>query len=308
MFRGSYTVMVTPFTEAGALDEAALRRIVSWQINEGVHGLIPLGSTGEFLSLTLEERNRVAAIVVEEAQGRVPVLVGTAAESTDDAIVLSRQAEAAGADGLMIIAPFYCSPTEDEIFNHYRRIGEAVSIPIMVYNNPFTSNVDMSPELIMRLGQIDNVRYVKESSGHVSRVTRINDLTQGEITVFAGYDPWESIRVGAQGLVSVFGNIAPRLSADLFETTTNNPEIEPGRRINSRITPLLRALAGDLYVGATKAAMSMVGQPVGHPRPPRLPLPDFKRHEMHSVLKTMGLLDNTDGEELRAGRIGNAGF
>lgn len=293
MFRGSYTVMATPFTEAGALDEAALRRIVSWQIDEGVHGLIPLGSTGEFLSLTYEERNQVAAIVVEEARGRVPVLVGTAAESTDDAIALSRHAEAAGADGLMIIPPFYCSPTEDEIFNHYRRIGEAVSIPIMVYNNPFTSNIDLSPELIMRLGQIDTVRYVKESSGHVARVTRINDLTQGEITVFAGYDPWESIRAGAQGLVSVFGNIAPRLSADLFETTADDPAIEPGREINSRIAPLLRALAGDLYVGATKAAMAMVGQPVGDPRPPRLPLPDFKRNEMHAVLGAMGLLDHS---------------
>jgi 4-hydroxy-tetrahydrodipicolinate synthase len=293
MFRGSYTVMATPFTATGALDEVALRRVVNWQIAEGVHGLIPLGSTGEFLSLTHEERNRVGAIVAEEARGRVPVLVGTAAESTDDAIALSRAAEASGADGLMVIPPFYCSPTEDEIFNHYRRIGEAVSIPIMVYNNPFTANVDLSPELIVRLTQIDTVRYVKESSGHVARVTRINDLAQGGITVFAGFDPWESIRAGAQGLVSVFGNIAPRLSADLFEKTADIPEIEPGRAINSQIAPLLRALAGDLYVGATKAAMGMVGQSVGDPRPPRLPLPDFKRKEMHAVLVQMGLLDQS---------------
>lgn len=290
MFQGSYTVMVTPFDETGAVDEAALRRLVNWQIEQGVHGLIPLGSTGEFLSLSRQERDLVGAVTVEAAAGRVPVLVGTAAESTDDAIALSRAAEAAGADGLMIIPPFYCSPTPDEIFNHFKRIGEAVSIPIMVYNNPFTSNVDLSPELIVRLTQIDTVRYVKESSGHVSRVARINDMSQGKMVVFGGYDPWESLRAGAQGYVSVFANIAPALSAELYDTTVHNPALDPGYQIYRRTLPLLNALAGDMYVGATKAAMGMVGQPVGNPRPPRLPLPEGKRQQLQQVLEGMGLL------------------
>src|SRR6056297_1641796 len=176
MFRGSYTVMVTPFNDSSELDESALRRMVDWQIERGTHGLIPLGSTGEFLSLTHAERSRVAEIVVEQAAGRVPVLVGSAAEWTDEAVKLSRAAEAAGADGLMIIPPYYSSPSEDEVYTHFARIGSAVSIPIMVYNNPFTSNVDLSPELLARLSTIDAVRYVKESSGDVGRVARIHDL------------------------------------------------------------------------------------------------------------------------------------
>lgn len=290
MFRGSYTVMVTPFTETGKLDETALRRFVDWQIAGGAHGLIALGSTGEFLSLTREERDRVAEIVVDQAKGRVPVLVGTAAEWTDEAISLSKSAEAVGADGLMIIPPFYCSPTEDEIFTHFSKIGDAVSIPIMVYNNPFTSNVDLSAQLVARLSEIDAVRYIKESSGQVGRVTRINDLCRGRITVFAGYNPWESFRAGAEGYVSVFSNIAPGLSAKLFDVTTGEKDIEPGREINRQVTPLLDALAGDLYVAATKAALGMVGQPVGAPRPPRLPLPESKRAGLQKVLADLGLL------------------
>lgn len=287
MFRGSYTVMVTPFNASSELDEPALRRLVDWQIERGTHGLIPLGSTGEFLSLTHAERSRVAEIVVEQAAGRVPVLVGSAAEWTDEAVKLSRAAEAAGADGLMIIPPYYSSPSDDEVYTHFARIGSAISIPIMVYNNPFTSNVDLSPELLARLSTIDAVRYVKESSGDVGRVARIHDLTDGRMTVFAGYKPWESLRAGAQGYVSVFANIAPDLSAKLFDVTTSEQAIGPGSDLNDKITPLLDAIAGDLYVSATKAALNLIGQPVGDPRPPRLPLPEKHREALTEVLSAL---------------------
>ena len=279
--------MVTPFNDSSELDESALRRMVDWQIERGTHGLIPLGSTGEFLSLNHAERSRVAEIVVEQAAGRVPVLVGSAAEWTDEAVKLSRAAEAAGADGLMIIPPYYSSPSEDEVYTHFARIGSAVSIPIMVYNNPFTSNVDLSPELLARLSTIDAVRYVKESSGDVGRVARIHDLTDGRMTVFAGYKPWESLRAGAQGYVSVFANIAPDLSAKLFDVTTMEQAIGPGSELNDKITPLLDAIAGDLYVSATKAALNLIGQPVGDPRPPRLPLPEKRREALSEVLSAL---------------------
>ena len=290
MFRGSFTVMVTPFTASGALDEAALKRFVNWQIDKGTHGLIALGSTGEFLSVSRDERGRLTEILVKEAAGRVPVLIGTAAEWTDEAVALSREAESLGADGLMIIPPFYSSPTEDELFVHYRRIGEAAGIPIMVYNNPFTSNVDLSPAFVARLSEIDAIRYVKESSGDVTRVTRIGTLAGDRITVFAGYHPWESFRAGAGGYVSVFANIAPDLSARLFDVTTTDPAIAPGLAICREVTPLLDAIAGDLYVSATKAALEMIGQPVGPPRPPRLPLPEARRPALRKVLASLGLV------------------
>jgi 4-hydroxy-tetrahydrodipicolinate synthase len=290
MFEGSYTVMVTPFKADGSLDEATLRGFVDWQIEQGTQGLIPLGSTGEFLSLTREERNRVAGIVVEQARKRVPVLVGTAAEYTPEAVAYSREAERLGADGVMVVPPYYSSPTPDELFEHYRRIGEALTIPVMVYNNPFTSNVDMKADLVARLSRIDNVRYIKESSGDPHRTTRILDACGDRMTVFAGYHPWEGFRIGAKGYVSVFANIAPAMSRDLYVKTVSSPAIEPGFAIYRKVLPLMDAISGDLYVGATKAAMRLVGRPVGDPRPPRLPLPADKLPALRAVLDRLGLL------------------
>jgi len=288
-FRGSYTVMVTPFDASGRLDEGALRRFVDWQIEGGVQGLIPLGSTGEFLSLTREERARVAQVVVEQAAGRVPVLVGTAAEWTDEAVELAREAEALGADGVMVVPPFYSSPTEDEIFRHYQRIAEAIGLPLMIYNNPNTANVDLRVELVARLAQIDNVAYIKESSGEVPRVTQILRACGERMTVFAGYHPWESYLAGAQGYVSVCSNIAPGLSTELFRLTVEQRDAEAGRALYHRLLPLLDALSGDLYVSATKAALALIGMPVGDPRAPRLPLPEQRRPELARVLQELGL-------------------
>jgi 4-hydroxy-tetrahydrodipicolinate synthase len=289
-FRGSYTVMVTPFDEEGALDEARLRRFVDWQIEGGVQGLIPLGSTGEFLSLTRKERDRVGAIVVEQAAGRVPVLIGTASEWTDEAVSLAKEAERVGADGIMVVPPYYSSPTEDELFEHYRRIAEAIGIPVMIYNNPFTSNVDLKAPFVARLSEIDNISYIKESSGSVPRTTEILRLCGDRMTVFAGYHPWEGYLVGAQGYVSVFSNIAPGLSAELFNITVDRRDPEGGRRIYHKILPLLEALSGDLYVSATKAALGMIGMPVGNPRPPRLPLPSEKFEGLSKALAELGLV------------------
>jgi 4-hydroxy-tetrahydrodipicolinate synthase len=292
MFRGSYTVMVTPFRADGSIDEPTLRRFVDWQIEQGTQGLIPLGSTGEFLSQTPEERRQVAAIVIEQANKRVPVIVGTAAEWTREAVAFSREAQQLGADGVMVVPPYYSSPTPDELFEHYRKIGEALSIPIMVYNNPFTSNVDLKADLVARLCDIDNVRYIKESSGDVHRTTRVLQLCGDRITVFAGYHPWECFRIGAQGYVSVFANIAPALSRALFDETMKPGDMQPGLDIYRKVLPLMDAIAGDLYVGATKAAMKLIGMPAGDPRPPRLPLPQSLVPKLRSALSELGLTDH----------------
>lgn len=288
-FRGSFTVMVTPFTaEGAAVDEAALRRFVDWQIDNGVPGLIPLGSTGEFLSVTEDERRQIVETIVKQGRGRVPVIVGTADEWTDKAVRFSREAEAIGADGVMVVPPYYSSPSEDELFEHYRRIGEAISIPIMVYNNPNTANVDLSAAFVARLGQIDTVRYVKESSGDISRVREIDRLSEGKVTVFAGYHAYDSIRLGAKGWVSVCGNIVPRMSAEVYDMTVGQDGAARGREAYHRLLPLLDAISGDLYVSATKAAMELIGMPVGAPRAPRLPLPADRRDILQRVLAELG--------------------
>ncbi|MBT9386631.1 4-hydroxy-tetrahydrodipicolinate synthase [Pseudooceanicola sp. CBS1P-1] len=287
-FRGSYTVCVTPFTAEGQVDLEALRGYVDWQIDEGVHGLIPLGSTGEFLSLTREERTAVAETVITQAAGRVPVLIGTAAEWTDEAVSLSREAEALGADGVMLVPPYYSSPTDAELVVHFTRVAEALSIPVMLYNNPFTANVDLSAALVGRLSEVDNISYIKDTSKNVHRMTELLEACQGRMTVFAGYYPWESYLAGAEGYSSVMSNIAPKLSAQMFDRTVDGSG--EGRQLYVKSLPLINALAGDLYVSATKAAMQMTGRPMGDPRPPRLPLPEAKRAELAAILSELGLL------------------
>lgn len=290
-FKGSYTVCVTPFDADGGVDLDTLKSYVDWQIDEGVHGLIPLGSTGEFLSLTRDERAAVAETVISQAAGRVPVLIGTAAEWTDEAVAISREAEALGADGVMLVPPYYSSPTEAELVSHFTRVAEALSIPVMLYNNPFTANVDLGPALVGRLSEVDNISYIKDTSKNVHRVTELLEACKGRMTVFAGYYPWESYLAGAEGYSSVMSNIAPKLSARTFERTVDGSG--EGRTLYVESLPLINALAGDLYVSATKAAMQMVGRPAGDPRPPRLPLPADKRAEMETILGQLGLLART---------------
>lgn len=271
-FKGTYTVTITPFSADGrALDEAALRRFVDWQISEGIHGLIPLGSTGEFLSMSDDERHRAAEIVIEQTAGRVPVLIGTAAESTWDAVRYSRDAEALGANGVMIIPPFYSTPTDDELFQHFKLIGEAISVPIMIYNNPATSNVDMRPELVARLSEIENVSYIKESTLDVTRVRDIIRLCDGRMTVFGGIMGYESFMNGAMGWVAVGSNVMPGAFAELFTLSVETGDIAAARALYQRILPVIELVGGHRYVTASKACLDHMGLPVGPPRPPRLP-------------------------------------
>lgn len=292
-WRGTYTVLVTPFTPDGtAVDVPALKRLVDWQIAEGIHGLIPLGSTGEFLSMGMADQELVMDVCIKQAAGRVPVLIGTGAEWTDEAVMKARLAERLGADGVMVIPPYYSTPTPDELFAHYRRIGEAVSFPIMIYNNPATSNVDLTPEIVARLSRIDNVRYIKESTLEVTRVRDIIELCGDRMTVFAGILGYESFWLGAQGWVAVCSNFLPRDSARLFELAADQKDQVAALALYRRILPLVKMVGGHRYVAASKAALDYMGLPVGLPRAPRLPLPAADRAELHAQLDLLALKDS----------------
>ena len=288
-FRGTYTVLVTPFDTSGAVDLAALTDLVDWQIAEGIHGLIPLGSTGEFLSLTEEEWASVARTVVTTAAGRVPVLIGTGAEWTDSVVRRSVAAERMGADGVMIIPPFYSTPTEEELFAHYKTVAEALSIPIMAYNTPATANVDLTPTILARLSSIDNVSYVKESTIEVTRVRDILELCGDRMTVFGGILGFESFVEGAEGWVAVGSNIMPRAFARLFSVTADEKDYDAARALYKQILPVIRMVAGHHYVSATKAALALRGRPVGGPRPPRLAATARQQADIAAVLSTLGL-------------------
>lgn len=289
-FRGTYTVLVTPFTDDGAaVDVARLRGLVEFQIREGIHGLVPLGSTGEFLSLSRDERNVVIETVVKQTGGRVPVLVGTGAEFTPHAVEYAREAERLGADALMIIPPFYSVPTDDELFVHYGKIADAVGVPIMIYNNPAAANVDMQPKLVARLSTIPNIRYIKELTLDVTRVRDIVRLCGDRMTVFAGVLGYELFFLGAEGWVAVCSNVIPRLSADLFTASVDRNDKVAARAIHQRMVDLLWWVGGPRYVAGTKAALDMIGMSAGPPRAPRLPLPGDMCRELRGVLEALDL-------------------
>ena len=296
-FRGIYTVLITPFTADGtAVDYKALERLVEYQITEGVKGLIPLGSTGEFLSVSREERQGIVETVIRAARGRVPVLIGTGAEDTREVVALSREAESQGADGVMIIPPFYSVPTEDELFHHYKTVADAIGIPIMVYNNPATSNVDMLPATLARISTIPNCRYVKESTLEVTRVRDIIALCGDRMEVFAGVLGYESAWLGAIGWVAVCSNLAPRLSSEMFDAAAFETDRPKALALYRKLAPLLPWVGGPRYVSGTKAGFKLMGMDMGPPRPPRLPLPVQDVPALAQVLQGIGLI----GAEARA--------
>jgi 4-hydroxy-tetrahydrodipicolinate synthase len=272
-FRGSYTVTITPFTpDGGAVDVEALRGFLDWQLAEGVPGVIVLGTTGEFLTLSDDERAEVVETAVEHVNGRIPVLVGTMNAHTPRAVRHSRDAEAMGADGLMIAPPYYYTPTADEIFGYYRAICEAVSLPIMLYNNPVTTNVDMSAALVGRLTRaFENIRYIKEASLDVARVYDVIEETEGVMNVFAGERIVESFLLGAVGYVNPYGNYIPRASSRIWDYLVDG-RIEDAKRIQRLINRIDHIIAeGHPTYGHqcySKALAAVAGQSVGDVRPP----------------------------------------
>jgi 4-hydroxy-tetrahydrodipicolinate synthase len=271
--RGSYSVTVTPFTEdGGAIDVPALRRFLDWQLASGVQGVIILGTTGEFLTVSDEERRLYVETTVKHIAGRIPVMVGTMNAHTPRAVRYSKEAEELGADALMIVPPYYYTPTEDEIFNYYRAICEAVSLPIMLYNNPFTSNVDMSAKLVARMTKaFSQVRYIKEASQDVARVYDIIEATERVMNVFAGERIVESYLLGAVGYVNPYGNYIPYASTRICDLMVER-RVEDAKRIQRLITKLDHIIAeGHPTYGHqcySKALAAAAGYPVGDVRPP----------------------------------------
>jgi len=289
-FRGTYTVTVTPFSDDGrSIDEVSLRRFVDWQIENGVHGLIPVASTGEFLSLSDAERRRVAEIVVEQAAGRVPVLIGAGAECTWDAVRYSLEAQDLGADGILVIPPFYSTPNDAELFAHYRAIGESVSIPVMLYNNPATSNVDMLPAQVAELSKIDNVSYIKESTLDPTRVRDILRLSEGRISVFGGIMGYESFLNGAVGWTAVGCNLMPREFSAMYHLCVEEKDVNAASTLYEKLKPVIDLVGEDRYVSATKAALNLMGMSVGSPRPPRLPASGDLLGRVESVVSDMDM-------------------
>jgi 4-hydroxy-tetrahydrodipicolinate synthase len=272
-FSGSYTVTITPFTEDGsAIDYPAWRRFLDWQLANGVPGIIILGTTGEFLTISDDERAEFVEATVKHIARRIPVLVGTMNAYTPNAVRYSKEAEDLGADGLMIIPPYYYTPTDDEIFNYYKAICEAVSIPIMLYNNPFTSNVDMSAKLVGRLTRsFEQIRYIKEASQRIERIHAIIVESDGLMNVWAGQQVLESYKMGAVGYVNPYGNYIPRASVKFVDWAEQGrwDDVWSVQRIIQKFDAIITE-GHPLYGHQcySKALAAAAGCPVGDVRPP----------------------------------------
>ena len=272
-FRGSYTVTVTPFTEdLSGIDLVSWKKFLDWQLNEGVPGIIILGTTGEFLTITDEERELFIETTIKYINNRIPVLVGSMNAHTPTAVRYSKQAEELGANGLMIAPPYYYTPTTDEIFNYYKSICEQVNIPIMLYNNPFTTNVDMSANLVAKLTKsFGQIRYIKEASMDVARVFDILVETDGVMNVFAGERIVESYLMGAVGYVNPYGNYIPKASSVICDLMANGKTSE-AKQIQHLIDEMQKVIEeGHPTYGHqcySKALAAYAGYPVGDVRPP----------------------------------------
>jgi len=216
-------------------------------------------------------------------------LIGTGAEDTREAVRLSREAEAMGADGVMVIPPFYSTPTDDEIVHHYAAIADAISIPVMVYNNPATANVDLKPELVARIAAIEGCDYIKESTLEITRVRDIIRLAGADMTVFGGILGFESFVMGAAGWVAVASNVAPGPMARLFELVADEGRVDEGRAHYLKWLPIIQAVGGQAYVAGSKSLLTHMGFQAGPPRPPRLPLPEAEDARMKRLVDAFGL-------------------
>lgn len=291
---GSFVVLTTPMKPDQSIDEKGLRENIQWVIWEGIHGIITTGSTGEYVSLTEYERKMVTEIASEEIGGRVPFCVGAGAETTKDVIMYSKFAKEAGADAVMIAPSYYCRPNLDEVYGHYQKISNAVDIPIMIYNNPFTTKVDLAVDNVLRLSEISNVRYIKESSGDVRRISMLMLSGEGKITPFAGFDDLllESYFMGAKGGVIVAANICPKLCADLYDLAVEKKEYDKARSLYFKMLPLLNLIEGPMgkIVQIAKRGAEMVGHAGGPCRSPRLPLTKEEEATLRKILERMELI------------------
>ncbi|WHX26293.1 4-hydroxy-tetrahydrodipicolinate synthase [Virgibacillus halodenitrificans] len=290
---GAYPVLITPMFDNEEVNYDGLRDNIEHFINQGVAGIVVNGSTGEFVSLTKEEKFKTAELAVEQVAGRIPLIIGTAAETTKDAIMYTQHAEEAGADASLVINSYYAHPKDEEVYAHFKAVANSVSIPVMIYNNPFTSGVDIGTETILQVARdVDNITHIKESSGEIRKVRDITRQGKGFLKTFCGADDLvlESLLVGATGWISVAGNIVPKIATDLFASVQEG-DLDKAWELYDQILPLCNFLEGSgKYVQIVKRSMDLQGLAGGPSRRPRLSLTEEEDAKLREILETLSNL------------------
>ncbi len=272
--RGILTALATPFGADGELDEATLRKVVDRSIDGGVHGVVACGSTGEFTALSSDERRRIVEIVVDQAGGRVPVIAQTGATSTAEAIRLSRHAESVGADVVMTIAPYYEPLSLEETTKYLRDVAGSISVPVMLYNIPMATGVDLQPETVGALArEVENIRYVKNTTVDMAQSAALIHHYGDVVSTFVGWDSLllASLVEGAAGVMAGTGNIVPAELVAVWDAVQTN-DIQQARNAWNAIFPVIDAIMQQPFISAVKSVLGAVALPVGPPRAPLAPL------------------------------------
>ena len=288
-FAGLTVAIVTPFKN-GKVDEAALKKMVDWHIAQGTNGLCPVGTTGESPTLSTEEHERVIAIVCQHAAGRIKVMAGTGSNSTDEAIKLTRFAKSVGADGAMMVAPYYNKPTGEGFYQHYKAVAEAVDIPIILYNIPGRTAKNMEPDVVARIAEIPNVVAIKEATGSMDQASQTLAMTN--LTLLSGDDSLTLplLALGGSGIVSVVGNIVPGDMLQLLKAYRSG-NISEARRWHFKLFALCRDMLGIATNPIpVKVAMKMLGTDSGELRLPLTPLSESEEIRLRKKLTAYGLL------------------
>jgi 4-hydroxy-tetrahydrodipicolinate synthase len=289
MFHGSLTALITPFRN-GEVDEPAFQKLVDWQIREGTDALVPCGTTGESPTLTHAEHMRVVDLCVEAAAGRVPVIAGTGSNSTAEAIHLTRHAKEAGAAAVLVVMPYYNKPTPEGQYRHFKAIHDAVEIPIVIYNIPGRSVVDMSVDTMARLAKLPNIVGVKDATNDLARPVRTKLAIQKEFCLLSGEDATALAFLAASGhgCISVTANVAPRMLAEMHGAWRRG-DAKAAMAINERLTPLHEALFSESSPGPVKYAASLLGHCQSDLRLPLCEISDASKQKVQRALASAGL-------------------
>ena len=290
MFKGSIVAIVTPFKN-NKLDEKALTDLIEWHISEGTNAIVPCGTTGESATLEYDEHYRVIELTVQLVKGRVPVIAGTGANSTSETVMMTEKARSIGADGALLVVPYYNKPTQEGLYRHYRTVAESVDIPIVLYNVPGRTALNMLPRTVERLADLKNVVAIKEATGDMAQVTEIINLCGDRITVLSGDDftTFPLIVLGGKGTISVSANVAP---ADLSAMckAANEGDVEEARRLHYKLEPLNKGMFIETNPISVKTALSLMGKIEEEMRLPLCPMAAENKEKLKNILKNYGLI------------------
>lgn len=290
MFSGSLVAIVTPFSN-GKFDEKVMADLIEFHIANGTQGIVPCGTTGESATLTPQEHERVVAVTVDVVNKRIPVIAGTGSNSTDEAIIFTKHAKAVGADGALLITPYYNKPTQEGLFHHFEAVAQAVDLPQILYNIPGRTSINMLPDTTARLSQIPSIIGIKEGSGSLQQVSDIIHRSKPGFLVLSGDDPLTlpMMALGGKGVITVTANVAPTDMAHMV-LAAQKGDYEQARKLHYKLTPLFSALFLETNPIPVKAALAMMGKMSEEVRLPLTPFADEYRPKLREALQQAGVL------------------